>query len=242
MFRNLFLPLWQLLSVVTRFLYRLLGVPAGQGKPAGASILQSPVSPNAGVVTTPLRTVAIPVFTAYERRRKTLILDLDETLVHSTIYPTHECDFNVSVEIDGNMFVFYVFKRPHVDFFLKKVSTWFKVVIFTASLRSYAEPVIQKLDKYKSASAHYFRESCTPLENGAFVKDLTRNGFDASSTIIIDNSPVAYSANKDSAIPIDNFLGNKTKNDEALLDLLPFLNALRLLADVRSILSLRTRT
>lgn len=54
-------------------------------------------------------------------KRKTLILDLDETLVHSTIKTVSHHQITVDVMIDGLTCTFYVIKRPHVDLFLKKV-------------------------------------------------------------------------------------------------------------------------
>jgi len=171
-------------------------------------------------------------------KRKTLILDLDETLVHSTIKPVSNHDMTVDVMIDGVNCTFYVIKRPHVDHFLKKVAEWFDIIIFTASMQQYADPLINQLDTKRVVKSRLFRESCLQ-KDGNFVKDLSLIGQDLASTIIVDNSPVAYSNNKESALPIDNWMGDNP-SDESLLNLLPFLNALRFTSDVRSILSLRT--
>lgn len=171
-------------------------------------------------------------------KRKTLILDLDETLVHSTIQPVSHHHLVVDVVIDAVPCTFYVIKRPHVDTFLKKVAEWYDVVIFTASMQQYADPLIDQLDAKGLVKGRLFRESCLNKE-GNFIKDLTRIEQDLTSTIIIDNSPIAYSHNKENAVPIDNWMGDNPR-DESLLNLLPFLNALRFTTDVRSILSLRT--
>jgi len=171
-------------------------------------------------------------------KRKTLILDLDETLVHSTIQPVSHHHIIVEVVIDAMPCTFYVIKRPHVDAFLKKVAEWYDVIIFTASMRQYADPLIDQLDSKGVVKGRLFRESCLNKE-GNFIKDLSLIKQDLASTIIIDNSPIAYSHNKDNAVPIDNWMGDNPR-DESLLNLLPFLNALRFTSDVRSILSLRT--
>lgn len=90
-----------------------------------------------------------------------------------------------------------------------QVSEWYDVVIFTASLRQYADPVIDQLDKQNIATKRLFREvrqecvaatyitiqSCLNL-GGNFIKDFEKLGWDLASTIIIDNSPIAYSNNK----------------------------------------------
>ena len=48
----------------------------------------------------------------------------------------------VEVMLDNQQICYYVYKRPHVDFFLQKVAEWFHVVVFTASVAEYADPVI----------------------------------------------------------------------------------------------------
>jgi CTD nuclear envelope phosphatase 1 len=178
-----------------------------------------------------------PTPTTNNLKRKTLILDLDETLVHSTIKPVTHHHLTVDVLIDGMTCTFYVIKRPHVDLFLQKVAEWFDLVIFTASMQQYADPLIDQLDIHKLVKGRLFRESCLAKE-GNFVKDLGLIGQDLSSTIIVDNSPIAYSHNKENALPIENWMGDNPQ-DDALLNLLPFLNGLRFTSDVRSILSLR---
>lgn len=170
-------------------------------------------------------------------KRKTLILDLDETLVHSTIKAVTHHHLTVDVLIDGMTCTFYVIKRPHVDLFLKKVAEWFDLVIFTASMQQYADPLIDQLDTSRLVKGRLFRESCLAKE-GNFVKDLSLIGQDLATTIIVDNSPIAYSHNKENALPIENWMGDNP-SDDALLNLLPFLNGLRFTSDVRSILSLR---
>eukprot|EP00349_Pseudokeronopsis_sp_Brazil_P010603 CAMPEP_0202977556 /NCGR_PEP_ID=MMETSP1396-20130829/84313_1 /ASSEMBLY_ACC=CAM_ASM_000872 /TAXON_ID= /ORGANISM="Pseudokeronopsis sp., Strain Brazil" /LENGTH=68 /DNA_ID=CAMNT_0049716313 /DNA_START=614 /DNA_END=820 /DNA_ORIENTATION=+ len=64
----------------------------------------------------------------------------------------------------------------------------FEVVIYTASLSKYADPLMDILDKDKVALQRLFREHCT-FYNGLFIKDVSRLGRKLSDTIIIDNSP-----------------------------------------------------
>lgn len=52
-------------------------------------------------------------------------------------------------------------KRPRVDDFMKAVGEKFEVVIFTASLAKYADPVIDLLDKHRVCRHRLFREACT---------------------------------------------------------------------------------
>lgn len=65
-------------------------------------------------------------------RRKVLVLDLDETLIHShhegvvrqTVKPGTPPDFVLKVTIERHPVRFFVHKRPHVDFFLDIVSLY----------------------------------------------------------------------------------------------------------------------
>ncbi|KAG9294048.1 hypothetical protein G9A89_000670 [Geosiphon pyriformis] len=178
---------------------------------------------------------AAPSFSSL-MKTKTLTLDLDETLIHSTSRGSRAAAQMIEVMVDKHACLYYVYKRPHVDYFLKKVSEWYKVVIFTASMPEYADPVIDWLDPNKNLiTSRYFRQSCTN-RNGAYVKDLTIIEPDLSKVCLVDNSPVSYSLHEENGIPIEGWISDP--KDEALLDLLPFLDALRFTDDVRSVLSL----
>jgi RNA polymerase II subunit A small phosphatase-like protein len=51
--------------------------------------------------------------------RKTLVLDLDETLVHSQFNQIKNQDYTIPVEMEGRVSNIYVLKRPGVDYFLQ---------------------------------------------------------------------------------------------------------------------------
>ncbi|CAG9856245.1 unnamed protein product [Phyllotreta striolata] len=176
-------------------------------------------------------------------KRKVLVLDLDETLIHShhdgvvrqTVRPGTPPDFVLKVTIDRHPVRFFVHKRPHVDFFLDIVSQWYELVVFTASMEIYGAAVADKLDAGRGIlQRRFYRQHCTP-ELGSYTKDLCVIGSDLSSVFILDNSPGAYRAYPDNAIPIKSWFSDPT--DIALLNLLPVLDALRFTADVRSVLS-----
>jgi len=154
--------------------------------------------------------------------RKTLVLDLDETLVHSSFRPVPSPDFIISIELEGVIHKVYVQKRPGVDEFLEAVATKFEVIIFTASLDKYANPVLDHLDPKGCCTSRLFRESCVQ-HYGNYVKDLSLLGRDMKKTLIIDNSPFAYMFQPDNAIPITSWFNDK--NDRELFELIPFLNS-----------------
>lgn len=123
--------------------------------------------------------------------KKTLILDLDETLVHSSFKPIDNPDIVLPVEIEGNVCNIFILVRPGVPQFLKKMFKHYELVIFTASLSKYAEPLMKIIDPEGMCSYKLYREHCTYFNN-AFVKDLTRLGRPMKDVLILDNSPVAY--------------------------------------------------
>jgi hypothetical protein len=68
-------------------------------------------------------------------KQKTLVLDLDETLVHSTLDAACGvgADFSFPVTFNGAEHMVHVRQRPHMREFLESVAAMFEVVVFTAS-------------------------------------------------------------------------------------------------------------
>jgi len=167
--------------------------------------------------------------------RKCLVLDLDETLVHSSFQPVN-CSFSVPIVLENVQHEVYVLKRPFVDEFLAECAKTFELVIFTASLSEYANPVIDKLDTAGLIKHRLFRDSCVLHQGQAYVKDLSRLGRKLKDCIIIDNSPLSYLFDPQNAIGCTTWFGNPS--DTELRDLLPVLNGvLSTTADVRQVLS-----
>jgi CTD small phosphatase-like protein 2 len=67
------------------------------------------------------------------------------TLIYSAM-SDDGMDFSFSVFYEPKEYTVYVKRRPHVDTFLKKVAEMFEIVIFTASLSSYENHLLDKLD------------------------------------------------------------------------------------------------
>jgi len=152
--------------------------------------------------------------------KKCLVLDLDETLVHSSFKPIPNPDFIIPVEIEDQVHKVYVLKRPGVDQFLQRCGQQFEIVVFTASLAKYADPVLDLLDSTKVVNHRLFREACTNYK-GNFVKDMSRLGRELSQCIIIDNSPSSYLFHPENAIPCESWYDDE--HDTELLDLIPIL-------------------
>jgi len=178
--------------------------------------------------------------TKKNKGKKCLVLDLDETLVHSSFKPVNNADFIVPVEIDGVVYKVYVLKRPFVDYFLTECAKHYELVVFTASLSKYANPLLDMLDTSQVIEHRLFRESCV-LHGQAYVKDLSKLGRRMEDIIFVDNSPLSYAFQPTSAVPILSWFDDP--NDTQLRDLLPVLRTtLRDMTDVRELLDANNKS
>ncbi|KAI9319123.1 NLI interacting factor [Dichotomocladium elegans] len=179
----------------------------------------------------------LPPLAAEHSGRKCLVLDLDETLVHSSFKVIPNPDFVVPVEIDNQFHNVYVLKRPGVDEFMRKMGELYEIVVFTASLSKYANPVLDILDMHNVVKHRLFRESCYN-HKGTFVKDLSQLGRELSQTLILDNSPASYIFHRANAVPVSTWFSDP--HDTELADLVAFLEDLRDVDDVTVVLDTRT--
>ena len=162
--------------------------------------------------------------------KKTLILDLDETLVHSSFSPFEKNDIILEVDFEGIMYNIYVLVRPFAEEFLVNMSKYFEIAIFTASISKYASPLLDILDKEKNIKFRLFRDHCTYI-NGIFIKDLKRLNRDLKDIIIVDNSPLAYAFDSENGLPIKTWY--EDPDDKELKKIEPLLIFLSKTKDVR---------
>lgn len=176
----------------------------------------------------------LPPLAAKNKGKKCLVLDLDETLVHSSFKPIPRPDFIIPVEIDRVVHHVYVLKRPYVDEFLLRASKHYEIVIFTASLSKYADPLLDKLDVHNVIEHRLFRESCV-IHGTAYVKDMRRLTRKLKDTIIVDNSPPSYMFQPCNAVPIASWFDDQ--QDTQLLDFCPVIETtMKDIDDVRYLL------
>ncbi|KAG0167161.1 hypothetical protein DFQ28_006242 [Apophysomyces sp. BC1034] len=175
----------------------------------------------------------LPPLASEHSGRKCLVLDLDETLVHSSFKSIPNPDFVVPVEIDNQFHNVYVLKRPGVDEFMRKMGERYEIVVFTASLSKYADPVLDMLDIHKVVKHRLFRESCFN-HRGSYVKDLSQLGRDLTATLILDNSPASYIFHTANAVPVSTWFNDP--HDTELMDLIAFLEDLTVVEDVTMVL------
>lgn len=167
---------------------------------------------------------------------KTLVLDIDETLIHS-LFDQHTAvkfDFLLKLDVgNGNTQKVYVKKRPNVIEFLHKVSAHFEIVLWTASMPKYAQPLIRHLDTTNTLVDYcLFREHCTQISSDIYIKDLSKLGRDLANVIIVDNSNVSYMYQPQNALPCTSWMTDPEDNE--LMDMLPFLMCLSKSRDVRA--------
>lgn len=169
-----------------------------------------------------------------DKNKKCLVLDLDETLVHSSFKPVPNADFVISIELEGEIHHVYVLKRPGVDAFLKACAEKWELIIFTASLAKYADPLLDILDPQRLVRTRLFREACVQ-HYGNYVKDLSLLGRELKEICILDNSPYSYIFQPDNALPISSWFNDPT--DTQLTEILPILDAMAASDDITTVIA-----
>jgi RNA polymerase II subunit A small phosphatase-like protein len=174
-------------------------------------------------------------FTKEKIKEKTLVIDLDETLVHSDFNYFYNPDIILKVGIDDNdpttKCDVYVSIRPGVKEFLSQLSNYYEIIFFTASCESYAKPLMNYLDEKKVVSHKLFRDHCTEQE-GVYIKDLSKLSKDLKNIVLLDNNIYSFAFQRENGIPIRSWYGDY--NDIELYKLIPLLKNLSGFYDVRT--------
>ena len=164
--------------------------------------------------------IPTPFLPSCDENTYTLVLDLDETLVHFFYCPS------------GGSFLI----RPYCYEFLRDMSDIFEIAIFTAAMQDYADGILDKLDPNKIYIKYRLYRQHTSISGISFVKDLTKLGRDLSKVIIIDNLPDNFKLQPHNGLAIKTWLDEM--KDTQLNDIGQFLKNLisKRPSDVRSVL------
>jgi len=172
---------------------------------------------------------------ADKKGKKTLVLDLDETLVRSQFQAPPNYDLLLPVQLENKKYNVYVQVRPGTDEFLNEMAKHFEIVVFTASLSKYANPLMDILDPERLCTARLFREHCNYLaDEKIYAKDMSFMGRRLEDIILVDNSPNSYRPQPENAVPIISWYDDP--DDRELFRLTPLLRNLSKVPDVRAVL------
>jgi CTD small phosphatase-like protein 2 len=173
--------------------------------------------------------------------RMTLVLDLDETLIHcnKTAQRIDDPPPDLCIHFSDGAVKGAIRFRPNTKVFLEVVSNLFEVVVFTASTQAYADTVLDALDPERTWIHHrLYRNSCTLSPAGGYFKDLSLLGRPLSRVVLVDNSPTSLAMQPDNGIPVSTWRDDP--QDREMMELLTVLHGLRQTnTDVRD--ALRTK-
>ena len=155
------------------------------------------------------RTVPAPYVHTKNNKPYSLVLDLDETLIHFKPKQNGE---------DGGILRI----RPGINEFLEEIEKYYELIIFTTSTQDYADALIDAIEEDKIYFDYrLYREHAIIVDND-FVKDLSRIGRPLDKMLIVDNMPQNFKLQKENGIIIKTFWG-EDNFDTALLALIPIL-------------------
>ncbi|XP_036409794.1 CTD small phosphatase-like protein 3 [Megalops cyprinoides] len=168
----------------------------------------------------------------------TLVLDLDETLVFSSLSVIENAEYTFHTCFQDHKYKVYVILRPHVKEFLQRMSKSFEMFVYTSAKKEYAEKILDMLDPQKNMFRHrLYQEDCFCIL-GHYVKDLGLLERDLAKTVVLDNAPHTFPYHLMNVIPIQSWVGDK--DDKELLKLIPYLEKLTEADDFRQLLKRRT--
>ena len=150
-----------------------------------------------------------PYIRTKNQKNFSLVLGLDETLVHFKMNPENENEGVLKV-------------RPGVMEFLDSVTKFYELIIFTNATQDYANLLIDNIEENKIYFVHRLYRQHTMIKDNDFVKDLSRIGRPLDKIIIVDSMPQNFRLQKENGINIKAFWGEDIY-DSALIDLAPIL-------------------
>ena len=164
-------------------------------------------------------------------RKPILVIDLDETLVHCCNFDGPYAKYETIVTYASNkssqMIAAKMNIRPRAAWFLKQISKYYQVVVYTASDMDYAKAMCKYLDPLCQYVVDVLsRSSCLKTEKGFLVKDLRMiSNSDTNNVVLVDNSPCCFAPQINNGIPILPYLSGNM--DDELSKLYKFLVSIK---------------
>ena len=158
------------------------------------------------------RFIPVPYLKNKSNKKYTLVLDLDETLIHFKGNPNDDTSGILQF-------------RPYLSEFLACMKNFFELIVFTAATQDYADPIIDAIEQKGTVFDYRLYRIHTNIIENDFVKDLSKLGRDMSRIIIVDNMEQNYKLQPENGITIRPFWGKDT-NDMALYDLITILTTI----------------
>ena len=157
------------------------------------------------------------------RHKKTLVLDLEDTIVYNTWDKKNG---------------WRTLKRPGLDRFIFYMSNFYEIVLFSNQPYQHTERFINKIDPDGKYIAHRLFNDSTQYVDGKYIKDLSKLNRDLSQVIMIDDK-MEIQSHPENVIGIEKFTGTEEHASDLIL-LVPFLEdiALANISDVRQAIQL----
>ncbi len=170
------------------------------------------------------------------KRHKTLIFDMDETLIHAEIQPKsakpiEDTDFTIVLKNQNDKgeeeeFNVFVKMRPYYDECIENLSKYYEIAVFTAGEQEYADAILDVLDPDGFITHRLYRQHCICVQDRYYVKDLRIiQDRELENIVLVDNSVISFAYNLDNGVPCAEFY-RWTKDDEELLYLHSYLDDL----------------
>ena len=94
-------------------------------------------------------------------KEKTLILDMDETMIAAKFAEKVTAKFKTTFEFDFHGANIHVRLRPYLHDVLERLGQLYELVAFTAGVQDYADPILDKIDPEKTIfKKRLYRDSC----------------------------------------------------------------------------------
>lgn len=157
----------------------------------------------------------------FSSKEKVLFLDLDETLIHTeilqqTVNQRNQNHLLIFTDNKDAKYTYYenamvkINIRPGLIEFLYEMKQMYTLVLFTSSIKDYADAVIEKFDPGDKFFKHrFYRDQCLKSKNNKLVKDFSVfPNLNLRNCLLVDNSAAHYVNMIDNGVPIINFTDN----------------------------------